>query len=187
MEMEKPMVAHEILKRPYARLITPDADGSFFAEIVEFPGCFATGNAAADALQNLESVAVDWINTALSQGQDIPEPMESNEYSGRTVLRMTSGLHRRAALWAKREGVSLNQFITTSLAEAVGERARPMALYPVAQIQTLTTMTIRALAGATGTGVFVGLTDNSANKFSTGTNAGLLNVSAERDRERQYA
>jgi len=119
------MDAHEILKQPYARLVTPDEDGSFFAEIVEFPGCFATGATAPEALQNVESVAVDWIKIALAQGQNIPEPMESGEYSGKLVLRMTNGLHRRAALWAHREGVSLNQFIVTCLAEAVGERAKP--------------------------------------------------------------
>ena len=132
------MDAHDILKQPYARLVTPD-DGGFFAEIVEFPGCFATGATGAEALQNLESVAVDWINAALAQGQNIPEPMESNEYSGKLVLRMPSGLHRRAALWAHREGVSLNQFITTCLAEAVGERSRQPMFYPVMQVQAMVT------------------------------------------------
>jgi predicted RNase H-like HicB family nuclease len=88
------------------------------------PRCFATGKTAAKALENLESVAIDWINTTIDQGQDIPEPMEANDFSGKLVLRMSKGLHKRAALWAGREGVSLNQFITTCLAEAVGERAR---------------------------------------------------------------
>lgn len=68
------MDAIEILKKPYARLVTPDIDGSFFAEIVEFPGCFATGKTASEALENLKSIAVDWINATLKQGQDIPEP-----------------------------------------------------------------------------------------------------------------
>jgi hypothetical protein len=36
---------------------------------------------------------------------------------------MSKGLHKRTAICAEREGVSLNQFITTCLAEAVGERA----------------------------------------------------------------
>jgi antitoxin HicB len=123
------MDAHKILKEPYARMVTPDVDGSFFAEIVEFPGCFATGKTAPEAFQNLESVAVDWINAALAQGQNIPEPMENNNYSGKFVLRMPKGLHKRAALWAQREGVSLNQFIVVCVAEQVGERARPLMVY----------------------------------------------------------
>jgi antitoxin HicB len=127
--MERTMDAHKILKEPYARLVIPDVDGSFFAEIVEFPGCFATGKTGPEALQNLESVAVDWIEAAIAQGQNIPEPMESNDYSGKFVVRMSKGLHKRAALWAQREGVSLNQFIVTCVAEQVGERARPLTIY----------------------------------------------------------
>ena len=116
----------EILKRPYARVLTPDPDGRVTAEIMEFPGCVAFGDTSADALARLEEVAVDWINAALEQGQDIPEPLNSIDYSGKLVLRMTRSLHQRAALYADREGVSLNQFIVTCLAEAVGERARPV-------------------------------------------------------------
>ena len=129
------MGAAEILKKPYARLVTPDADGSFFAEIVEFPGCFASGRTAGEALENLESVAVDWLDTTMEQGQDIPEPMEAAEYSGKLVLRMAKNLHKRAAFRAEREGVSLNQFIVTCVAEQVGMLARPVAVHagPLAQ------------------------------------------------------
>jgi predicted RNase H-like HicB family nuclease len=119
------MEPRDILKRPYARVLTPEPDGQYTAEIMEFPNCVASGDSAASALTNLEEVAVDWIAAALEQGQDIPEPMDSAEYSGRLVLRMPKGLHRRAALLAEREGTSLNQFIVSSLAEAVGEKAKP--------------------------------------------------------------
>ena len=114
----------EIFKRPYARVLTPDPDGHVTAEIMEFPNCVAFGDNAADALAKLEFVAADWIAAALEQGQEIPEPMAANNYSGKTVLRMTKGLHQRSAMCADREGVSLNQFIVTCLAEAVGERAK---------------------------------------------------------------
>lgn len=39
--------------------------------------------------------------------------------SGRLLLRMPAALHAELARTAEREGVSLNQFITTSLAERV--------------------------------------------------------------------
>jgi hypothetical protein len=42
---------------------------------------------------------------------------------------MTKGLHKRAARAAARDGVSLNQFIVTCIAEEVGARARPVMLY----------------------------------------------------------
>lgn len=117
--------AAEYLKQPYGRLVLPDPDGNFAAEILEFPGCIAVGETASEALANLEEVAVDWINAALEQGQNIPEPMENAEFSGRLVLRMAKSLHKKATLYAEREGVSLNQFIVNCIAEQVGMRARP--------------------------------------------------------------
>jgi|ERR1700733_14375829 antitoxin HicB len=115
----------EILRRPYARVLTPEPNGQYTAEIMEFPGCVAYGDSAVEALKNLDEVSTEWVRASLEQGQDIPEPMANIDYSGRLVLRMTKGLHQRAAICAEREGVSLNQFIVTSLAEAVGERAKP--------------------------------------------------------------
>ncbi|WFP76352.1 type II toxin-antitoxin system HicB family antitoxin [Mesorhizobium sp. WSM4906] len=126
----------EILKKPYGRMVIPDPEGGFSAEIVEFPGCIAMGDTAAEALENLEEVAVDWIGAALSQGQEIPEPMQAAGYSGKLVLRMPKSLHQRAALYADRDGVSLNQFIVTCLAEQVGSRARPIIL-PVQSAATV--------------------------------------------------
>jgi predicted RNase H-like HicB family nuclease len=136
--MERQMQPNEILKRPYARVLTPESDGHYAAEIMEFPNCIATGETAAQALANLEQVAADWVAAALEQGQDIPDAMETAEYSGRLVLRMTRGLHRRAALLAEREGVSLNQFINTCLAECVGEKSKSQFLHAVPQVHAVT-------------------------------------------------
>lgn len=117
------MEAAEVLRKPYARLVLPHPDGAYTAEIAEFPGCIAVGSSAEEALATLEEVATDWIKVALKQGQDIPEPMEAAAYSGKLVLRMPKALHKRAAFWAQRNGVSLNQFIVTCIAEHVGERS----------------------------------------------------------------
>jgi hypothetical protein len=45
---------------------------------------------------------------------------EANGYSGRLLLRMPPELHAEAARVAEQEGVSLNQFITGALTDAVG-------------------------------------------------------------------
>jgi predicted RNase H-like HicB family nuclease len=112
-----------ILKKSYTRTVVPEADGSFTAEILEFPGCVASGDTAAEALANIEDVALDWIAAVLEQGQNIPDPLDQANYNGKLVVRMTKGLHQRAAHIAEREGVSLNQFIVTCIAEQVGTRA----------------------------------------------------------------
>ena len=131
---ETQMTPTEILKRPYARVLIPESDGRVTAEIMEFPGCVTFGDDNREALARLEEVAADWIQVAISRGQQVPEPMDAADFSGRLVLRMPRGLHKRAAMCADREGVSLNHFIVASLAEAVGERSKPPTVNMLATV-----------------------------------------------------
>lgn len=112
--------AEEILKRPYTRLIVPDDDGSYRGEILEFPGCIATGETGEDALRALHEVALSWLESTLAIGRAIPEPAHKADYSGKLVLRLPKSLHRKAAMAADRDGSSLNTFIVTSIAEQIG-------------------------------------------------------------------
>ena len=144
------MVPNEILKKPYARMVIPDVDGTFSAEIAEFPGCIAVGETAAEALESLEEVAVDWIAVALEQGQNIPEPMDTAGFSGKLVLRMPKSLHQRASFYAERDGVSLNQFIVTSLAERVGTRAHPV-VWSTSATETLAYLNLSHISGVQDT------------------------------------
>jgi len=113
----------QFLRQPYAIIILPESDGTFRGEIMEFPGCIASGETASETLASLEDVARSWILAAIERGQHIPDPIESSsDFSGRFVLRIPKSLHKKAAWIAEREGVSLNTFITTSLSESIGER-----------------------------------------------------------------
>ncbi len=67
------------LRKPYIRIMIPDSDGSYFATILEFPGCYAEGETAEEAIENLESSAESWIKASLGQGQNIPEPFPFRE------------------------------------------------------------------------------------------------------------
>ena len=49
-------------------------DQAFIAEVPELPGCMADGKSKAEALQNAEQVATEWIEAAKSMGRDIPAP-----------------------------------------------------------------------------------------------------------------
>ncbi len=69
-----PKSSEEYLKEPYSRILIPDENGFFSAEIMEFPGCFAEGKTADEAMHNLEEAAKSWIEASLEQGHEIPEP-----------------------------------------------------------------------------------------------------------------
>lgn len=92
----------DYLKKPYVRQLVPEDDGSFRAEIAEFPGCIALGATPAEAYSNLEEVAESWLESAIAKKQAIPEPLEEIGYSGKLVLRLQKSLHRKAAQAAKR-------------------------------------------------------------------------------------
>lgn len=109
----------EILRRPYSRVLVPEMDGRFSAEVLEFPGCFSQGDTASEAYANLEEAARNWVQAMIDQGSDIPPPASTN-VSGRFALRLPRDLHAKATRLAERDGVSLNQFIVTALAERVG-------------------------------------------------------------------
>lgn len=49
-------------------------DDAFIAEVPELPGCAADGDTRIRALQNVEKVIEEWIETARELGRPIPEP-----------------------------------------------------------------------------------------------------------------
>ena len=58
----------------YERIIYwADADQKFLVEVPELSGCMADGATAAEALENVEVVISEWIETAKELGREIPE------------------------------------------------------------------------------------------------------------------
>jgi predicted RNase H-like HicB family nuclease len=49
-------------------------DEAFIAEVPELLGCAADGTTYQEALQNVEVVMQEWIETAKEFGRSIPEP-----------------------------------------------------------------------------------------------------------------
>ncbi|MCS5491783.1 type II toxin-antitoxin system HicB family antitoxin [Algoriphagus limi] len=51
-----------------------DTDEAFIAEVPELAGCAADGASYLEALQNVELVIQEWIETAKKMGREIPKP-----------------------------------------------------------------------------------------------------------------
>ena len=49
-----------------------EADNAFIAEVPELAGCMADGKNYFEALQNVEVIIAEWIETARSLGREIP-------------------------------------------------------------------------------------------------------------------
>ena len=104
-----------------------DVGGKWIAAAEELPDCTSRGDTAEEALGGLKDAMAAWISAALKEGRNIPEPRSEASHSGRLLLRMPRTLHAALTKAAERENVSLNQFITDSLASVVGWRRGPTA------------------------------------------------------------
>jgi antitoxin HicB len=103
------------LQLPYTIRITKNDDGTYFAEVEELLGCITEGETETEALEMIEDAKQAWIAVALQRQITIPEPIKET-FSGKFNVRMPKFLHRQLVYQAKRENVSLNTYITTSLA-----------------------------------------------------------------------
>ena len=51
-----------------------EEDQGFIEEVPELAGCAADGSTRQEALANVETVIVEWLETAKELGRPIPEP-----------------------------------------------------------------------------------------------------------------
>ena len=110
------------LSAPYVRMIIPNSEeGGYLAEVLELPGCISEGETPEEAYRNLEDAMAGWIAASLDTDRPIPDPVGDRDYSGHFPLRMSTELHRVAALRAMQEGVSLNQWIVGAIAQKVAK------------------------------------------------------------------
>lgn len=59
----------------YERIIYwSEQDQRFIVEVPELAGCMADGKTAAEALESVEIVISEWIETAKEIGREIPQP-----------------------------------------------------------------------------------------------------------------
>jgi len=97
--------------------------GGYVAEIEDLPGCLTEGETLEEVNQRIEDARKDWIQAAYEDGVDIPLPRTDEEYSGKFMVRIPKYLHRRLAEKARREGVSLNQYVENILSADIATKS----------------------------------------------------------------
>ena len=109
-----------LLALPWTVELRRNHDGTYFARVVELPGCMTEGADEHEALRHLRQAQILWLETEINRGAPIPEPRPSRQYSGKFTVRTSPLVHSLAAETARRLGVSLNEFTSEALALAVG-------------------------------------------------------------------
>lgn len=109
MTMRQPLDCYLALEYPFD--VIADPDGGYVIRFPDLPGCLTQ----VEHLDEVAFMASDarnlWIETEYARGGDIPLPSYPEEYSGKFNVRLPKSLHRSLAEAAKREQVSLNQYV----------------------------------------------------------------------------
>lgn len=91
-------------------------DDEFVATCIEFPSLSWLADSPENALTGLRTLVDDVIADMRTNDEPIPEPMSARHYSGKFQLRLGEDLHRRLAMEAAEQHLSLNQYVTRKLA-----------------------------------------------------------------------
>jgi antitoxin HicB len=112
------------MELPYTIQLVPYKDGGFFVCVKELEGCMTEADTIEEAYEMIKDAMVAWLEAAIEEGQKIPLPegLEEKKYNGRILLRLPKSLHKKLAENAKKEGVSLNQYIVHLLSERNAQR-----------------------------------------------------------------
>jgi antitoxin HicB len=116
--------AERLLRLPYHISLVRDGQGDdercWTARVEELPGCEVRERTPEEATRAISDAMEGWLDAALQEGAEIPEPRRPSTHSGRLLLRMPQELHSEMARRAESEEVSLNVYITSVLAGTVG-------------------------------------------------------------------
>ncbi len=110
---------------PYKLEIVPDStEGGYVASYPELRGCITVGDTLSSVAANAEDAKREWIQAAMEEDIEIPEPLSDAEYSGQFKLRIPKSLHRALAQHSKEEGISMNQYCLYLLTKNDAEARR---------------------------------------------------------------
>lgn len=97
------------------RVSWSEEDGEYVGTCAELPSLSWLAKSPEAALRGIRKVTAEAVEDLRSQGEEVPKPLSSKRYSGRFVVRVPPEIHRRLALQALEEGVSLNRLAGAKL------------------------------------------------------------------------
>lgn len=114
--------AEELANRPYSIVIEHDPEDGWIGRIPELPGHIAVDETVEGMLALAEDAKRAWIATALALGRPVPPPQRFDDTpmkSGKFVVRVPPPVHTALVREANRQGVSLNELVSDTLALVV--------------------------------------------------------------------
>jgi len=94
-----------------------EEDKVFIASVPELPGLSSFGNTPEEAIKELGVAKEIFLKVMEEDGDEIPDPDIFVQHSGQIRIRIPKSLHASLSNEAKKEGVSLNAYISHLLSE----------------------------------------------------------------------
>ena len=107
-------------KAGYTQLIrkTQDEDGELYlGSYLEIPEAETYARNMESLQKRLDEVLELSLKIREEKGEEIPEPLSDNNYSGKFTLRLPKSLHKNLSIEAEKEGISLNQLALYKLSK----------------------------------------------------------------------
>ncbi len=92
-----------------------EEDEEYVGLCAEFPSLSWLAATPEDALSGIREVVGDVVADMQANGEDVPVPLSTKQYSGKFMVRVPPQVHRSLALAAAEAGVSLNRLASAKL------------------------------------------------------------------------
>lgn len=97
------------------RVTWSEEDNEYVGLCAEFPSLSWLAKTQEAALKGIRNVVADVIKDMKKNGEEIPQPLASKNYSGKFMVRVPPEVHRSLAIQAAESGVSINRLVSTRL------------------------------------------------------------------------
>jgi hypothetical protein len=101
------------------RVTWSEEDGEHVGLCSEFPSLSWLDESPDKAFRGIRGLVADILKEMAAAGEAPPVPIAERRYSGKLSLRITPDLHRRIAMVAAEENISVNRVINDRLSSAV--------------------------------------------------------------------
>lgn len=108
----------DIATRYTYRVTWSAEDEEYVATCLELPSLSWLANTQEGALRGLRELVAEAVQDMADNEEAVPEPLSSRAYSGKFNLRIGEQLHRKLAMEAAQEHLSLNQYVVRRLTNA---------------------------------------------------------------------
>jgi len=97
------------------RITWSEEDKEYVGLCAEFPSLSWLAESPELALKGIRAVVDDVIKDMKDNGESPPDPLSCRKFSGKFVVRIPPEIHRKLAIEAEEEGISLNRLVSAKL------------------------------------------------------------------------